>query len=116
MASWPKLGPFPKALHGRQPSRRALSVPALVSQALYNAIVGVLGVLESRRNQLISSSSVLHAGILCCHTLHSASVGDIRAARSAGHNPATAPMTTDAPIPPPQASGGMTTPQCLLEA
>ena len=66
--------------------------------------------------QLISSSSVLHAGIFCRHTLHSASVGDIRAARKAGHSPATAPMTTDAPIPPPQASGGMTTPQCSVEA
>ena len=37
------------------------------------------------------------------HTDHSASVGDMRAARSAGRSPATAPMSSAAPKPPPVA-------------
>ena len=50
------------------------------------------------------------------HMLHRAWVGDIRAARRAGHRPATAPMRMAAPMPPPQARAGMTTSSCLVEA
>ena len=49
-------------------------------------------------------------------SVQSASVGDIRAARSAGGIPAAAPMTTAAPSPPAQATGGMTVAQPLLWA
>ena len=38
--------------------------------------------------------------------VRSASVGDSRAARSAGSRPAMAPMAMAAPIPPPQATAG----------
>ena len=48
--------------------------------------------------------------------VRSASVGDSRAARSAGSRPAMAPMAMAAPMPPPQASGGMTIAQCLALA
>jgi hypothetical protein len=44
-----------------------------------------------------------------CQMLHSARVGDRRAARMAGSSPASAPMTTAAASPPAQAPGGMTT-------
>ena len=42
------------------------------------------------------------------YTERSASVGDSRAARSAGYSPATAPMTSAAASPPASASGGTT--------
>ena len=45
---------------------------------------------------------------LCCQMLHSACVGDRRAARMAGSSPAAVPMSTAAASPPAQASGGMT--------
>ena len=48
--------------------------------------------------------------------LHSASVGDMRAARRAGMSPAIAPIKMAAPKPPAQASGGTTTDQPLVEA
>jgi hypothetical protein len=50
------------------------------------------------------------------YTAHSAWVGDMRAARSAGSSPAAAPMSTAAPMPPPQARAGTTTAQPLVEA
>ena len=46
---------------------------------------------------------------LSCQTVHSAWVGDRRAARMAGSSPARAPMMTAAASPPAQAWGGMTT-------
>jgi hypothetical protein len=46
----------------------------------------------------------------------SASVGDMRAARRAGSNPAKTPMRIAAPIPPAQATAGMTTAQPLAWA
>jgi hypothetical protein len=49
-------------------------------------------------------------------TLQRAWVGDSRAARRAGQSPATAPMRMAAPMPPPQASAGMTTSSCLALA
>jgi hypothetical protein len=48
--------------------------------------------------------------------LQSASVGDMPAARRAGSRPARAPMSSAAPIPPPQARAGMTMAQPLLAA
>lgn len=50
------------------------------------------------------------------HTLRSASVGDMRAARSAGTSPATAPIDNAAPNPPAQARVGMTVVQPLAAA
>ena len=50
------------------------------------------------------------------HTVRSASVGDSRAARSAGRRPAMAPMAMEAPNPPAQATAGTTMAQCLVEA
>src|SRR5580704_10706248 len=50
------------------------------------------------------------------HMLHSAWVGDIRAARRAGISPATAPMIREAAKPPSQASGGTTVDQPLVWA
>ena len=43
-----------------------------------------------------------------CHRVHSACVGDRRAARTAGSSPAAAPMSRAAPRPPAHPSGGMT--------
>ena len=51
-----------------------------------------------------------------CQSVHSASVGTCRAARRAGSSPATAPMSSAAPNPPAQASGGTTMAQPLVEA
>jgi hypothetical protein len=50
------------------------------------------------------------------YTLHSACVGERRAARMAGSSPARAPMTMAAARPPAQASGGMTMAQPLAWA
>src|SRR5277367_3983443 len=50
------------------------------------------------------------------HMLQRAWVGDMRAARMAGSNPAMAPMRTADASPPAHASVGMTTLQCLLWA
>lgn len=50
------------------------------------------------------------------HMLHNAWVGDIRAARIAGISPASAPMSTAAPMPPPHASAGTTIAQPLVDA
>jgi hypothetical protein len=50
------------------------------------------------------------------HTVRSASVGESRAARSAGSRPATAPIRSAAPSPPAQARVGMTIAQPLVEA
>jgi hypothetical protein len=50
------------------------------------------------------------------HMLHRAWVGDMRAARSAGHSPAIAPMSTAAASPPAQASRGITVAQPLAWA
>jgi hypothetical protein len=50
------------------------------------------------------------------HTVRSAVVGDIRAARRAGSRPAIAPMVIAAPIPPAHPVVGMTTAQCLVLA
>jgi hypothetical protein len=50
------------------------------------------------------------------HTVRSASVGDNRAALSAGSRPATAPMTSAAPRPPAQATAGITTAQPFVDA
>lgn len=49
-------------------------------------------------------------------TVRSASVGDMFAARTAGISPAIAPIAIAAASPPPQASGGMTTAQPLVDA
>ena len=49
-------------------------------------------------------------------TVRSASVGDRRAARSAGSKPATAPIAIAAASPPAQAETGTTIAQCLVEA
>jgi hypothetical protein len=51
-----------------------------------------------------------------CQSVHSASVGDMRAARRAGSSPAAAPMSSAAPSPPAQASGGTTMAQPLVVA
>ena len=48
------------------------------------------------------------------HSVHSASVGDSRAALSAGSRPANAPMSSAAASPPAQAWAGMTTAQPLV--
>src|SRR5271155_5622314 len=48
--------------------------------------------------------------------LQSAWVGDMRAARSAGKRPATAPIRTAAPKPPPRAGGGTTIAHPFVEA
>ena len=50
------------------------------------------------------------------YLLHSAWVGDIRAALMAGSSPAMAPMTSAEASPPAQASAGMTVVQCLVWA
>lgn len=50
------------------------------------------------------------------HMLHSARVGDILAARSAGSSPAKAPMASAATSPPAQARVGMTMAQCWVLA
>jgi hypothetical protein len=47
------------------------------------------------------------------YMVHRAWVGDMRAARRAGHSPARAPMSTATPSPPAHASAGMTTIQPL---
>jgi hypothetical protein len=49
-------------------------------------------------------------------TVRRASVGESRAARTAGYRPAIAPMAIAAAIPPPAASGGMTALQSRLAA
>jgi hypothetical protein len=49
-------------------------------------------------------------------TVHSASVGDMRAARRAGRRPATAPMIRAAASPPAQASAGTTMAHPLVVA
>jgi hypothetical protein len=49
-------------------------------------------------------------------TMRSASVGDIRAARRAGSRPAIVPMAMAAPMPPAQASAGITMVQCFAWA
>jgi hypothetical protein len=54
--------------------------------------------------------------LVTSHTVSSASVGDMREARNAGHSPATAPMRIAAPMPPAQASAGMTIASDLLDA
>jgi len=50
------------------------------------------------------------------HMLQRAWVGDIRAARRAGHSPAMVPMRMAAPMPPAQARVGMTMSSCLVVA
>jgi hypothetical protein len=56
------------------------------------------------------------AGRAYLQIVHRAWVGDMRAARRAGHSPATAPINMAAPMPPPQAVAGMTMSSCLVEA
>jgi hypothetical protein len=53
---------------------------------------------------------------IASQTVRSASVGESLAARSAGKRPAMAPIRTADPIPPPHASGGITTVQFLAVA
>jgi hypothetical protein len=48
--------------------------------------------------------------------LQSACVGDVRAARRAGHSSTAAAIRIAAPMPPPQATVGMTTSSCVVEA
>ena len=50
------------------------------------------------------------------HTVQSAWVGDIRAARMAGRSPAMAPISSAAASPPAQARVGMTVAQCWVWA
>ena len=50
------------------------------------------------------------------HTVRNASVGDMRAARTAGSSPAIAPIRTAAPRPPAHAVVGMAICQCLVAA
>ena len=54
--------------------------------------------------------------LMVVHAVLSASVGERRAARIAGRMPAMAPIRIAAPMPPPQASVGMTVVQCLVWA
>ena len=59
---------------------------------------------------------VPHRPLVAGYMAHRAWVGDMRAARRAGHSPARAPMSTAAPSPPAHASAGMTTSQPLARA
>jgi Fe(II)/alpha-ketoglutarate-dependent arginine beta-hydroxylase len=64
---------------------------------------------KSRAARLAGTRQVRLPGA-CGQTVHSACVGDRRAARMAGSSPARAPMTTAAARPPAHACVGMTTP------
>jgi hypothetical protein len=78
------------------------------------ALTRLVGQLDTERKEHAKrpAGSVL----VSSHTVRSASVGDMREARNAGHSPATAPMRIAAPMPPAQASAGMTMASDLLDA
>src|SRR5258708_26102352 len=86
-----------------------------------------LSALQAQVEFLLPSGQALPvaAAAACCtsdagsgagHRVHSACVGDRRAARLAGSSPASGPMSRAAPRPPAQASGGMTIAQPLIWA
>ncbi len=64
--------------------------------------------LGSSRRSRVWEGTVRHFRIVG-QTVRNASVGDSRAARSAGSKPAIAPVAIAETIPPAQAVGGMTT-------
>jgi len=72
--------------------------------------------LAHRGRHQDSPPSANWANPVTSHTVNSASVGDMREARNAGHSPATAPMRIAAPMPPAQASAGMIIASDLLDA
>ena len=94
---------------------RSLTRGAAIARVAALAVQNDQG-LETQSAALEPQPLELIAECRCHQTVRSASVGESRAARSAGRSPAIAPIAIAAPSPPVQAETGTTTAQCFVLA
>ena len=91
------------------------AVQSVIEVLVTEAALAELGE-DSKSPSIIHQPNEEMGSLGTIHIDHNAWVGDMRAALRAGRRPATAPMRTAAPNPPPQASTGTTTDHPLIEA